>query len=75
MIGRVTIWEIIWTGGLPQLGGLPHLPGVTPFHVNKPLMAEPLAWSILSYPICTWPFAFYGTYTQFIDPPIYSLLL
>ena len=26
MIGWVTIWEIIWSGGLPHLTGLPHLP-------------------------------------------------
>ena len=29
--------EIIWTGGLPHLGRLPHLPGVPPLHVNRPL--------------------------------------
>ena len=34
MIGWVTIWEIIWTGGLPHLTGLPHLPGVPYLHVN-----------------------------------------
>ena len=29
--------EIIWTGGLSLLGGLPHLPGVPYLHVNRPL--------------------------------------
>ena len=28
MIGGVIISEIIWTGGLPHLNGLRHLPGV-----------------------------------------------
>ena len=37
MIGGVTIWEIIWAGGLPHLSGLPHLPGVPYLHVNRPL--------------------------------------
>ena len=32
MIGGVTIWEIIWKGGLPHLSGLPHLPGVPHLH-------------------------------------------
>jgi len=31
MIGGVTIWEIIWTGGLP------HLPGVSYLHVRRSL--------------------------------------
>ena len=35
MIGWVTIWEIIWTGGLPHLTGLPHLPGAPYLHVNR----------------------------------------
>ena len=26
MIGGVTIWEVIWTDGLPHLPGFPHLP-------------------------------------------------
>ena len=29
-------WEIIWTGGLPLLNGLPRLPGVPHLHVNRP---------------------------------------
>ena len=37
MIGGVTTWEIIWTGGVSYLNGLPHLPAVTHLHVNKPL--------------------------------------
>ena len=37
MIGGVTIWEIIWTGGLPHLNGLPHLPGVPHLHVKQAL--------------------------------------
>ena len=28
--------EIIWTGGLLQLRGLPHLPEVPHIHVNRP---------------------------------------
>jgi len=32
----VTTWEIIWTGGLPHLSVLPHLPGVPHHHVNRP---------------------------------------
>ena len=28
--------EIIWTGGLPQLSGLPHLPRVPHLYVNRP---------------------------------------
>ena len=36
MIGGVTTWEIIWTGGLPHLSLLPHLPGVPHLHVNRP---------------------------------------
>ena len=28
--------EIIWTGRLPHLSGLPHLPGVLHTHVNRP---------------------------------------
>ena len=31
MIGGVTMWEIIWTGGLS------HLPGVSHPHLNEPL--------------------------------------
>ena len=34
MTGGLAIWEIIWTGGLPQLSGLSHLPGVPHLHVN-----------------------------------------
>ena len=30
-------WEIIWTGGLPQLSWLPHLTGVPHLKVNRPL--------------------------------------
>ena len=38
MIGRqVTIWEIIWTGGLPHLSGLTHLHGIPHLLVNRPL--------------------------------------
>ena len=40
MIGGVTIWEIIWAGGLPHLSGLPHLPGVPHLHVNTPLALQ-----------------------------------
>ena len=29
-------WEIIWTGRLPHLNGLSHLPGVPHLHVNRP---------------------------------------
>ena len=29
-------WEIIWKGGLPHLGRLPHPPGVPHLHVNRP---------------------------------------
>ena len=29
-------WDIIWTGGLPHLRGLPHLPRVRHLHVNRP---------------------------------------
>ena len=28
-------WEIIWTGVLSHLSGLPHLPGVPHLHVNR----------------------------------------
>ena len=28
--------EIIWTGGLPHLNGLPYLPWVPHLHVNRP---------------------------------------
>jgi len=31
-------WEIIWTGGLPHLSELPHLPGIPQLHVNRPLV-------------------------------------
>ena len=34
MIGGVTIWEIVWTIGLPHLSGLPHLRGVPHLHVD-----------------------------------------
>ena len=30
-------WEIICTDGLPNLSRLPHLPGVSHLHVNRPL--------------------------------------
>ena len=30
--------RIIWTGGLPQPRGLPHLPGVPLLPVNRPLL-------------------------------------
>ena len=30
------ILEIIWTGGLPHPGGLPHLPGFHQLHENRP---------------------------------------
>ena len=36
MIGGMTTWQIIWTGGLPHLSVLPHLPGVPHLHVNRP---------------------------------------
>jgi len=36
MIGGVTIWEIVWTAGLPQLSGLPYLPRVTYLHLISP---------------------------------------
>ena len=36
MIGGVTIWEVVWTAGLPHLSGLPYLPGVTYLHVISP---------------------------------------
>ena len=29
--------QVIWTGGLPYLSELPHLPGVPHLHVNRPL--------------------------------------
>ena len=36
MIGGVTIRENIWTGELPHLTGLPHLPAGVPYlHVNR----------------------------------------
>lgn len=35
----MTIKEIIWLGGLPQLGRLPLLSGVSRVHVNKPLVS------------------------------------
>ena len=38
MTGGVTICEIIWTGGLPHLSGLPGLPWVSHLHVNRPLV-------------------------------------
>ena len=31
-------WENVWTGGLPHLSVLPHLPGVPYLHVNRPLI-------------------------------------
>ena len=31
----------MWTGGLPHLSALPHLPGVPRPHVNKPLKLHP----------------------------------
>ena len=35
-------WEVIWTGGLPQLIRLPHLPGVPHLHVNRgPFLERP----------------------------------
>ena len=40
MIGGVTIWKIIWAGGLPHLNELPHLPGVPHLHVNRPLALQ-----------------------------------
>ena len=30
--------EIIWSGGLPNLSGLPDLPGVRHQHLNRPLL-------------------------------------
>ena len=30
-------WQIIWTGRLPHLSGLPQLPRVPQLHVNRPL--------------------------------------
>ena len=38
MIGGVTIWEIIWTGGLRHLSGLPHLP-VPHLRENRPFVS------------------------------------
>ena len=38
-------WEIIWTGGLPHLSGLPHSLGATHLHVNRPL-----EWTVLLKP-------------------------
>ena len=35
MIFGVTIWEIIWTGGLPHLSGSSHLPRVPHLHVTS----------------------------------------
>ena len=35
-------WEIIWTGGLPLLSELPHLPGVPHLDVNRPLTSKGL---------------------------------
>ena len=35
-------WEIIWTGGLPHLSRLPHLPGVPYLHVNRPISGFPI---------------------------------
>ena len=32
-------WEIVWTGGLPHLPGVPHL------HVNRPIVGGWLAWA------------------------------
>ena len=29
-------WKIIWTGGLPNLGGLVNLRGVPHLHINSP---------------------------------------
>ena len=48
-------WEVIWTGGLPQLIRLPHLPGVPHLHVNRPFniplfenaIVEPIIWFML----------------------------
>ena len=31
-------WENVWTGGLPHLSRLPHLPGLPQLHVNRPLL-------------------------------------
>ena len=36
MISGMIILEIIWTGGLPHPGGLPHLPGFHQLHENRP---------------------------------------
>ena len=33
-------WEIIWTGRLPHLSRLLHLPGVPHFHVDRPLTSQ-----------------------------------
>ena len=38
MIGRVSMWEIRWTGGLPHRSWLPHLHGVPHLHVNRHLV-------------------------------------
>ena len=38
MIAGVTIWEIIRTGRLPNLSGLPHLPGNSHLHLKRPLI-------------------------------------
>ena len=33
-------WEIIWTGRLPHLSGLPHSSGFPQLHVNRPLVKQ-----------------------------------
>ena len=47
MIVGVTLWEIVWTGGLPHVRGLPHLPGVPHLHVNRPLGNQKIKLIIL----------------------------
>ena len=42
------IGEIIWTGGLPHLSELPHLPGVPHPHVNRPYFTS--IWDVF----CPW---------------------
>ena len=37
MIGGVIIRDVIWTGRLTHLNGLPHLLGVPHLYVNRPL--------------------------------------